>query len=197
MFDVKTKSELKKGNPAVFREVFRLLYPRLKGYCKLFISDESEVEDIVQESFLTFWEKHKSINTGKRIESLLFVMVRNRCLNYLKSSRLDWGRISLDNLDVQELQYLYQLDLNEKEEKSLEEMLVLSFREAINNLPDKMKTVFVQCKLEGRKQKEVAEELGISQKMIEKQIAKAKSQIREQLMKQYPTLVVLVAMLLE
>lgn len=59
-----------------------------------------------------------------------------------------------------------------------------------------MHDVFVKCKLEGKKQKEVAKEIGISIKMVEKHIAKAKSHIREQLLKKYPALALLIAMLL-
>jgi RNA polymerase sigma-70 factor, ECF subfamily len=60
-----------------------------------------------------------------------------------------------------------------------------------------MKAVFIKCKIEGRKQKEVAEELGISLKMVEKHISGAKYRIKEKLLKQYPILVVLVLMLME
>ena len=45
--------------------------------------------------------------------------------------------------------------------------------------------------------KEVAEELGISLKMVEKHISKAKQQIREKLIQQYPALIALIVMLLE
>lgn len=196
MFSIETKRELKKGNPEAFKEVFRLLYPRLKGYCKLFVKNNNEVEDIIQEGFITLWDKRNTINAEKQIESFLFVIIRNKCLNYLKNRRLDAENISPDNFPVNELQYLYQLDLAEKEEKSLEEMLIASFQEAVDSLPEKMKAVFVQCKLEGRKQKEVAEEMGVSLKMVEKQIAKAKKQIRDQLLKKYPAMVVLIVILL-
>ncbi len=196
MFSIETKRELKKGNPEAFKEVFRLLYPRLKGYCKLFVKNDNKVEDIIQEGFITLWDKRNTINAEKQIESFLFVIIRNKCLNYLKNRRLNAEYISPDKLPVNELQYLYQLDLAEKEEKSLEEMLIASFQEAVDSLPGKMKKVFVQCKLEGRKQKEVAEEMGISLKMVEKQIAKAKNQIRKQLIKEYPALAALIAMLL-
>jgi RNA polymerase sigma-70 factor (ECF subfamily) len=74
--------------------------------------------------------------------------------------------------------------------------LIASFQEAVDSLPGKMKKVFVQCKLEGKKQKMVADEMGISLKMVEKQIAKAKKQIRDQLLKKYPAMVVLIVMLL-
>ena len=196
MFDFETKKQVKTGKPAAFKEVFRLLYPRMRGYCKLFIADDSDVEDVIQECFITLWEKRKSINPEKSIESFIFVILRNRCLNVLKSKKIEDRRVEIENLDVNELQYLYQLDFTEKEDKSLEEMLIESFKEAVDELPEKMKQVFVACKIQGKKQKEVAEELGISVKMIEKQISKAKLQIRDKLMKQYPSMVVIILLFL-
>ena len=197
MFDILTKTELKRGNPNAYKEVFRLLYPRLKGYCKLFVSNDSQVEDIIQESFIVLWEKRNSIKPDKSIESFVFVIIRNRCLNYLKKQKLETGEIDLDNMNVEELQYLYQLDFTEKEDKSMEELLIASFQSAVEELPEKMKEVFTKCKIQGLKQKEVAEELGISLKMVEKHIAKAKLQIREKLIQQYPALIVMITLLVE
>ena len=194
MFDIKTKLELKKGNPEAFKEAFRVLYPRLKGYCSLFVSDD-EAEDIIQECFITFWEKHEKINPEKRIESLLFVMARNRCLNHLKSKKLKTICIDTENVSVNKLQHLYQLDLNEREEKGLEELLWETLEEAVDKMPAGMKNVFVKSKLEGKKQADIAKELGISIKMVEKQIAKAKERIRDQLLRKYPLISVLVIFL--
>ncbi len=196
MFTIQTKLELKDGNPEAFREVFRLLYPRLKGYCRLFITNKDEVEDIIQESFLVLWEHHNSIDVYKSIESLLFVIVRNRCLNYLKNSSLIAEKIQIEDVAFSELQYLYQLDLTGREEKSMEEMLIESFQKAVDELPPKMKTVFIRCKLKGEKQKAVAEELGISQKMIEKHISKAKTHIHDKLLASYPAMGCVIGLLL-
>ncbi|WP_297093539.1 RNA polymerase sigma factor [uncultured Draconibacterium sp.] len=197
MFDIQTNYNLKKGDPSAFKDVFKLLYPRLKGYCKLFISDDNKVEDLIQETFITLWEKRNSIKTDRSIESYLFVILRNNCLNFLRNEKLEKTTFSIDVEEVSELQYLYQIDLLGKEEKSLEEQLVTSFQEAVDELPDKMKQVFKRCKIEGRKQKEVADEMGISIKMVEKHIAKAKEQIRKKLVDQYPVLIILITLLLE
>lgn len=197
MFDIQTNINLKKGNPSAFKDLFRLLYPRLKGYCKLFISDDNRVEDLIQETFIALWERRDSIKTDQSVESYLFVILRNNCLNFLRKEKLENTTFSIDMEEVSELQYLYQIDFLGKEEKSLEEQLVESFQEAVEELPDKMKQVFKLCKIDGRKQKEVADEIGISLKMVEKHIAKAKEQIREKLIKQYPTLLVLIIMLLD
>ncbi|SHF97889.1 RNA polymerase sigma-70 factor, ECF subfamily [Mariniphaga anaerophila] len=196
MFSVETRRELQNGNPEAYKEVFRLLYPRLKGYCKLFLDDDDEVGDIIQETFIKLWEKRDSIELNGSVESLIFIMTRNRCLNVLKNKRLESQKIDTEKLNVNDLQYLYQLDFSEKEERSLEEMLILSFQEEVEKLPAKMKTVFVKCKIENRKQQEVAEELGISIKMVEKHIARAKEQIRRQLLKKHPLLYILILLLL-
>ncbi len=197
MFNIQTKIELKKGNPATFKEVFRLLYPRMRGYCKLFIFDNDQVEDIIQDTFISLWEKKDSIKPEKTIESYVFVILRNKCLNYVKKQQLDGDNIKLEDIDINELQHLYQLDFTNKEEKSIEELLIDSLKMAVDDLPDKMKTTFIKCKIEGKKQKEVAEELGISIKMVEKHISKAKHQIREKLIAKYPALIAIIILLLD
>ncbi|NCB07048.1 MAG: sigma-70 family RNA polymerase sigma factor, partial [Bacteroidia bacterium] len=131
----------------------------------------------------------------KSVENLFFVVVKNRCLNELKKKKLEEGNIGFENLPGSELQHLYQLDFTEKEEKSLGEMVVESLQKAVDELPGKMKQVFIRCKIEGRKQKEVADEMGISLKMVEKQISKARAQIRQKLLKQFPELILIIAFL--
>lgn len=196
MFTIQTKLDLKDGNPEAFREVFRLLYPRLKGYCRLFINNNNEAEDIIQESFLVLWEHRNSIDVYKSIESFMFVIVRNRCLNYLKNNHLVDEKIQIEDIAFSELQYLYQLDFEGREDKSMEEMLIGSFNKAIDELPPKMKTVFIRCKLKGEKQITVAEDLGISQKMVEKHISKAKAHIHAKLLALYPAMGCVIGLLL-
>ena len=197
MFDSQTKLQLKQGNPAAFKEVFRLLYPRLKGYCKLFVMDASQVEDIIQESFIALWEHKDSVKPDKSIESLLFVIVRNRCLNYLKKQKLEGKKMDLESPEIAHLQYLYQLDFTSREDASLEEMLITSLQEAVAELPERRRTVFMKCKIEGQKQADVAKELGISLKMVEKHIAKAKYIIHEKLIRKYPALIVVISFFID
>lgn len=196
MFDKVTNAELRNGNPVAFKLLFKALHPRLKVYCSLFISNISQVEDIIQESFIALWEKRETIQPEKSIKSLVFVIVRNRCLNVLKKKHIEEGGFDLDNIYVTKLQYLYQLDFIGKEELSLEEELIQSFNKAVDNLPPKMKFVFTRCKIEGCKQTNVAQELGISLKMVEKHISNAKKSIKEKLLAQYPALLVLITLLL-
>jgi RNA polymerase sigma-70 factor (ECF subfamily) len=158
----------------------------MKGYCTLFVPDKADAEDIIQDCFLKVWEKRASIDVEKSIESYLFVILRNHCLNYLKDKRVKGEMVREETLNINELQYLYQLDLAEREEKSLEEQLIIAFQNCVETLPRKTGLVFRLCKIEGMKQKEVADELDISLKAVEKHIAAAKQKMIKQLSKQYP-----------
>jgi len=188
---------LKEGNPSAYEELFKQTYPRLLGYCSLFIQDQSQANDLVQECFVKLWEKRGTIKISHSVESLLFVMLRNRCLNYLRDQKLHSSDKNINLLEENDLQHLYQLDFTGKEEKTLEEKLLEAIHESVDKLPEKRKLVFIKAKIEGKKNKEVADELGISIKAVEKHLHQAKEQIREEMLLKFPLLSVLIVMLLK
>ena len=185
------------GDPGAFEELFKQTFARLMGYCRLFIHDQSQANDLVQECFIKLWEKHSTIKPEQSVESLLFVMLRNRCLNYLRDQKTKGYQESMSYVEESELQHLFQLDFTGREEITLEEELMLAIRESIDHLPEKRKMVFIKAKMEGRKNKEIAEELAISVKAVEKHLHQAKEQIRQEVMVKFPLLSVLIAMLLK
>lgn len=188
--------ELKEGDPAAFEGLFKLTYARLFSYCKLFIHDSSQADDLIQECFLNLWEKYSLIKPGQSVESLLFVMLRHRCLNYLRDNKFLFSDTNIQSLTENDLQHLFELDFTGSESKSLEEELIDSIREEIEKLPEKRKQVFTKSKVEGLKNREVAEQLGISVKSVEKHLKLAKDQIRKELLTKYPTLAFLIMMIL-
>ncbi len=189
--------QLKEGNPGAFQEFFKVTYPRLIGYCKLFVKNNAQAEDLVQECFLKFWEKRANIQPHQSAESLIFVMLRNRCLNHLRDQKLIEVNVEDLSFGNNELQHLFQLDFLEKEEKTIEEELIESMKIAIDNLPEKRKIVFTRAKLEGLKNQEVAKELGISVKAVEKHLHEAKEQLRREMLSKFPMLSALILILLK
>jgi RNA polymerase sigma-70 factor (ECF subfamily) len=188
---------LKEGDADSFSELFRQTHPRLMGYCQLFVKNIKDAEDIVQECFFALWKNRQHIDLHKSVESLLFVSLRNRCLNYLK----EHSRYAFDSLreDVtpNELQYLYQIDLNEEKEMSLEERLVEALKNAIDELPERKKEIFIKNKIQRIKQKEISKELGISVKTVEKHLREAKLELKLKLEKQFTSLSVIIYLLLQ
>ena len=143
--------EIKNGNGEAFEFLFNSYYPRLRGYAARFVTDEEAVRDIIQESFLRFWEKRDLIEAVS-ISSLLFAMVRNACLNYLKHARIEQEYMSF--LKERETTTFFFNQIVEQE-------LLTLLSEAIQDLPEQTGQVF-QLVMEGFDNAEIAEKLNLS-----------------------------------
>lgn len=185
-------SAIKSGNNAAFEYLYRSYYPRLRGYALRFVKDEETADDIVQECFLIFWEKRHSL-TSISLTSLLFSMIRNACLNYLKhlfivdNYRLDY----LANIGGEE--QLYQFDFNSHTDnpllyKELQEQIKF----VINKLPERCREVFLMSRFQGLKNREIAEQLHISTTAVEKHLSKALKTFALHFRESYPVSIYLV-----
>ena len=117
-------------------------------------------------SFFDFWKNKKYELIQKSYSAYLYKSVRNRCLNHLKSNLNLHSKISLQNADDIQIEELPEdiLYLDE---------LVKRINDAVNNLPPICRKVFLLHRFEGKKQKEIAEELGLSLRTIEAHTYKA------------------------
>lgn len=185
------------GDPDAFEGIFKLTHSRLLSYCRLFVPDYSTADDLVQECFLKLWEKREKLKPNQSIESYLFVMLRNYCFNYLRDKKLEYSVEDVLSIPEIDLQHLFELDFTGVEGKSIEEELIDAIKQEVEKLPEKRKLVFIKSKLEGMKNKEIAEFLGVSNKAVEKHLYEAKLQIKSELMKKYPLLTVLISLILK
>lgn len=197
MIDSALNVELRNGTPAGYEKLYSLTSARLKNYCKLFLKDYVLIEDIVQNAYIRLWEKRNNIQIDKSVESLLFTITRNQCLNYLRDQKLAGEILSIEENPWSDLQHLYQIDFSGIEEKTMEELLFEALRKSIDDLPERHNQILVKCKIEGKKQKEVADELGISLKAVEKSLAKSKQLLQASLLLQFPELAILISFLLK
>lgn len=74
---------LRQNDETVFEELFRRYWPRLYSYSLRFTKDDEAARDIIQDCFVKLWEKRHSLSSVS-FRSLIFTMVRNACLNYVK-----------------------------------------------------------------------------------------------------------------
>lgn len=179
-------NEVKKGNEKAFEYVFKRFYFRLKGFALRFVGDPDVVEDIIQECFLTLWEKRERLALIS-LPSLLFIMVRNSCLNHLKhvsvKNKLISGIHPLTEIEERLYYADFELDASQK---LLYDELDEQVNKVIEVLPDRCKEVFVLSRNEGLKNREIAEKLKISTTAVEKHISKALSIFSFYLKEKYP-----------
>lgn len=178
--------ELKRGNEEALEFLFKVYYPRLQGYTSRFITDKELVKDIIQECFIKLWEKHNSIQILS-VQSLLFAMVRNSCLNYLKHESIV-NQYQIEYLaNIQGQEKLYHADfLCDADSPLLYEELRKEINYVIDQLPERQKEVFLMSRFEGLKNREIAEKLQISTTAVEKHISKALQNFENHFKNKYP-----------
>ncbi len=179
-----SKNSYYTGNRELFEKSFQRLfadnYDRLLSYASKILNDSGSAEDIIQEVFITFWEKRDTFSNYSP-EGFLFIMTRNKCFNYLKqASRIE---NSLQNLKLTAAyEELYRIDYLKDEPLKL---IADDLRDHILSLTEKLPPVCanvfrLRC-IQGFSNREIASQLSCSLKNVEKHLKKARSIIASSL----------------
>ncbi len=154
--------------------LFRKYYAGLCSHAVRLVYSKEIAEDIVSDIFYDFWKNKQFQKIKLSYNAYLFRTVRNRCLNYLKSNLNSLSINITDSIkDDQETEF--------PEEIVYIDELIKRMNDAVNNLPPVCKKVFLLYRFEGKKQKEIALELGLSLRTIEAHIYKALQMLKSTL----------------
>ena len=135
-----------------FRELFSEFYNSLVLFAMGFVEQQDVAEDIVQETFITVWENKKTFNSYQGLKAYLYELVQNKCTNYLKHRQVEDKYASYVKTTGEEAEGDYSL---------MQEEIYRELYMAVRELPEKCQRVF-ELHLEGKKNDEIAEILGIS-----------------------------------
>ncbi len=176
-------NDLSAGSKEAFEYLFTAYYPRLRNYASHFIADVDDVEDILQDCFVSLWNR-RSMLTGISISSMLFTMVRNGCLNFLKHKAIAEGYNAQELRQLNGSEALYNYDfLGSADTELLYDELQRQIADVLQTLPERSRQVFVMSRFEGLKNKEIAERLDISVKVVEKHITKSLALLRKHILR--------------
>lgn len=177
-----------------FENFYITWYSRVKYFARDYVLSEEEAENIAQDVFLEFYQKRDSLDFHINIIAYLFTSVKNKCIDYLRRKLLEQEaaakmqeefdlsfRMKFDSLEAFNLEGLSEDNIKNIIEKALE------------SLPERCREIFVMSKIEGKKQKEIAEDLGVSVKTIECQMTIAYKKLREELKNYLPLLLFLLS----
>ncbi|MDO8930567.1 MAG: RNA polymerase sigma-70 factor [Bacteroidota bacterium] len=175
-----------KRNPELFDDLFRQYSKPLFYYAAKFVDDEA-ARDIVQDVFVKLWSD-QSITIKQSLNALLFTMVRNSCLQLIEKQKVRSKYFESAKLKLQEEELRFYM---EEKTSMMEQELEDKLNEVLNNLPDRCRQIFTLSRFENKKNKEIAGELDISVKAVEKQITKALGIIRTEMKDYLPVLMFL------
>jgi RNA polymerase sigma-70 factor (ECF subfamily) len=129
----------------------------------------ADVDELLQETYARLLAPRSSERSElQSVRAFALGIARNLALDWLRHQKV----IQLDLVaDIESLNVLAVPNQVEEIVNAHQELALLSA--AINELPAKCREVFVQRKVYGRSQKEIAARLGISENTVEQHLVKA------------------------
>jgi RNA polymerase sigma-70 factor (family 1) len=164
-----------------FKEQFLKYYVSLCVFALRYVKDADVSKDIVQDCFLSLWEKRGSIDYSTSIKPLLFKSVHDKAVDVIRQS-------SVNNIHLNQEAGTHPLDeLWDKAiiENTDEKIDCVSIQKEIDTvvskLPNRCMLIYKMSREQGMSNNDIAEKLHINVKSVEKQITKALSSIRTHL----------------
>lgn len=175
---------LRNGDAPCFSLLFNHYYSGLVVYAHQFLGSRENAEDIVHDVFMSLWEKREIINAEFYLKGYLFTSVRNRCLNYIEHSHIqtEYQKQVLQRGDIGgslTWEYFVESELSELIER------------ALDKLPPQRKKVFLMNRFENKTAAQIAAELNLSPRTVEKHIQMALQSLRTNLKDYLPAAILM------
>ncbi len=77
---------LRQGNQVAFGQLYRGFYRELYGYARRLVRQDDEARNLIQELFLSLWERHEALPEVASVKAYLFVSVRRRAHRLLTNA---------------------------------------------------------------------------------------------------------------
>ncbi len=163
---------LKAGEETAFQTLFRDHYSSLCVYAKRLTGDADGAREVVQDLFVRLYEGRHTWPAPGSLKPYLYAAVRNACLNQLKQAQTrhrHHQQLLSRTPTGEDTDALVQLELEEK------------IWQAVQDLPEQCRKIFRMNRFEEKKNRQIADELGISVRTVETQISKALRLLRQAL----------------
>ena len=147
-----------------FEQFFVATFPKVKAFAWKVLKSESDAEDIAQDVFVKLWDNPEIWEGKDTWNSYIYTMVRNYIYNFLKHK-------SVENNYQEQLAEddspSYEADIHEQlYAKEIELLIKLT----LDNMPEQRKKIFVLSRQKGMSNQEIADNLHLSVRTVERHI---------------------------
>lgn len=151
-----------------YEEAFHTYYPKFVRFAHYIVNDMAIAKDLVQNVFLKVWRFRDRLDESLSLQNYLYVLTKREVLNFLRTKRV------FETLDS-------TLDTPENGLRPDELAEVAQVRSQVYKLPEQRRNVFIMSRFFGIPNKEIAQQLSISEKTVERHITLAGKQLRKDL----------------
>ena len=157
-----------------FKQEVLPLRKKLLRYARRMLSDEEEVEDVIQEVYLKLWYMRDKLQSYDSIIALSSRITKNLCINNLKIR--DRSQESLEGLIVMDEEPEPDVQLEQKD--NVEHVMRL-----IDGLPKLQQAILRMKHVDGFEIEEIAGLTGSNAEAIRVNLSRARKKVRDQFFK--------------
>ena len=164
---------LKQGSQEAFKSLYDLYARRLYAFCMEYTKSREDTEEIVQDAFIWLWRNKENIRQEATIKNLLFLRVKHFLINA-------WRARVNEPIFEDYVDYINSLPAD-----SRDHLEYMDFRDTvmsiIDQLPKTQSKVVKMSRLEGFKNKEIAEKLRLSEQTVKNALSMGLKFLKERL----------------
>lgn len=165
----------------MFHGLFKAWFHPLKAHARHFTGDEAAAKDIVQDAFASLWQMRQEVDFSRQVESYLFRSVHHRCISFLRRRKLE-NRYREDALlRLREAERYSEEQLEHQVSLLSEPEYKRRLEKAIGGLTPRARQAFLLSRQSGLSNRQIAEEMNISVKAVERNMTRALTTLREEL----------------
>ena len=170
--------KLRDGDINAYEQIYNTLYPRLFYFVREYIADEEIVRNILQDTFLSLWEHRTILLEDFNLSAWLYTVTKNKALKHLRHleyvNKYSRDKIQTFNEDTLNAFALERLDTSFLTLHEIQNII----EKTLTNLPPQYREVFKMSRFGSYKNREIAENLNISEKTVEAHITKTLKLLR-------------------
>ena len=154
-----------------FRTLFDTHFEDVRKYVLYRSGNDEIATDIAQDTFMRIWEKQMTVDL-KTVKGLLFKIAGDLFISHYRKEKVGYN--FFNTFQPNDKSTTPEDEINFQELKN-------AYDAALKSMPEKQRTVFLMNRIDELKYKEIADQLGLSVKAIEKRMSLALEHLKIQL----------------
>lgn len=180
--DMELARRAKTRDADAFRAIMRINNQKLYRLARSIIRNDSEAEDIVQETYVTAFAHLSSFRGEASLATWLSRIVINEALGRLRKKRRAASVIAAEPApDAHIIPFPLATSGDDPERTMAQRQILRLVEQATDTLPDVYRTVFVARVIEGLSMEETADLLGVKPQTVKTRLHRARALVRKQL----------------
>ncbi|GHT32059.1 DNA-directed RNA polymerase sigma-70 factor [Bacteroidia bacterium] len=172
--------DILEGSQDAFRVFYDMTYPDVFRFVKYFLPHKEDYEEVISEVFYIIWKQRATLPSIQNMKAWIYTICRNEAYHYVKKSN---HILSIEEMPVELL-----IDATEVDTEIIEEEMLSVYNQALAELPERCKLIFVMVRDERMKYKDIAETLSITEGTVAQQMNHAIHKIATAVARHYPSL---------